>query len=63
MQPSACVCADGDPLMEMNRHHLQPAVCCDTPISFDSSESAIQMWSVNGNESRLLKAFQFHLAD
>lgn len=43
MQSSACVCGDSDPLMEINRHHLQPAVCCDTPISFDSSESAIQI--------------------
>lgn len=56
-----CVCVDYGLVMEINRHNLQPAVCCDTAISFDSFESAIQIWDVNVNEPRVLMTSHFHL--
>lgn len=55
-----CVCNKCGLVMEINKHNPQPAVCCDTPISFDSFESAIQIWDVNLNESRRLMTFLFH---
>lgn len=56
-----CVCAEYGLVMETNKDNLQPAVCCDTPISLDSFDSAIQIWHVNFNESRLLMTFHFHV--
>lgn len=49
------------PVMKITKRNLQPAICCGTPESFDFFESAIQIWDVNLNESRLLMTFHFHL--
>lgn len=55
-----CVCVDYGLVMEIKQHNLQPAVCCDTPISFDSLESAIQIWDANVNEPCVLMTSHFH---
>lgn len=52
-----CVCTEYGVAIE-NKNNLQPAVCCDMPIS---SDSAIQIWHVNLNESCLLMTFHFHV--
>lgn len=56
-----CVCTEYGLVMETNKNNLQPAVCCDTLISFDSFDSAIQIWHVNLNESRLPMTFHFYV--
>ena len=45
--PRLCVCVCVCVLWKISRHNLQPGVCCDALISFDSSsKSAIQIWAL-----------------
>ena len=57
-----CECVERGLVMEINKYNLEPAVCCDMPISLDSFESAIQIGDANANESRLTNdiLYRFH---